>query len=165
MKQIINPCNLCLPINELLRFFLKASVGATISQRWADTAYAEGCCRSLGLNLPQTISCVSFPPPCFPVCFLCFPINKGRMPEMNLKKDNSETQIMVLITITKSVIFCINVVKNQPCQVILQISSKQTVSLCYFMYANLTRLSQIGHNIKNSDWSKFKYSHLKGNPE
>lgn len=31
-------------------------------------------------------------------------------------------------------------VKKQPCQVILQISSKQTVSLCYFMYANLTWL-------------------------
>lgn len=79
------------------------------------------------------------PPPCFPVCFRCFPINKGRMPEMNVKKDSSETQIMVLVTITKSVIF-------------LQISSKQTASLCYFMYANLTWLSHIGHNIRN--WLK-----------
>lgn len=123
MKQIINPCNLCLPKKLTFKILFKGISGAKISQRWADTAYAE-CCWSLGLNLPQTISCVSFPPPCFPVCFRCFPINKGRMPEMNVKKDNSETQIMVLVTITTSVIF-------------LQISSKQTASLCYFMYANL----------------------------
>lgn len=152
MKQIINPCNLCLPRNELLRFFLKASVApkylrdelTLLMLKAAAGAWVWICLRPFPV-------CHS-PPPCFPVCFLCFPINKGRMPEMNLKKDNSETQIMVLVTITKSVIF-------------LQISSKQTVSLCYFMYANLTWLSQIGHNIKNCDWNKFKCSHLKGNPE